>query len=94
MYTGLEKSTRPLVFTSASGCRASETLDDFQCKLTFFSIYANYFCDAGQVPILRYFKACVQPHEMTIFFNFHTALHEARAQNDTHIHTIALGKRL
>ena len=26
---GLEKSTRPLVFTSASGCRASETLDDF-----------------------------------------------------------------
>ena len=35
-WTGLENSTRPLVFTSASGCRASETLDDFQCKLTFF----------------------------------------------------------
>ena len=29
---GLKKSTRPLVFTSASGCRASETLDGLQCK--------------------------------------------------------------
>ena len=26
-YTGLENSTRPLVFTSASGCRASENFD-------------------------------------------------------------------
>ena len=25
----------------------------------FFSIYANNFCDAGQVHILRYFKACL-----------------------------------
>ena len=36
--TGLEKSTRPLVFTSASGCRASGILDDFQCKLIFIHI--------------------------------------------------------
>ena len=26
-FTGLENSTRPLVFTSASGCRASENFD-------------------------------------------------------------------
>ena len=25
---------------------------------TFFPMYANIFCDAGQVPILRYFQAC------------------------------------
>ena len=42
----LENSTRPLVFTSASGCMASENFDS----------YANNFCDAGQVPILRHFK--------------------------------------
>ena len=34
--SGLEKSKCPLIFTSASSYRASETLDDFQCKLTFF----------------------------------------------------------
>ena len=55
--SGLEKSKCPLIFTSASGYKASETLDDFQCKLTFFANYANNFCDARQVPILRYFKA-------------------------------------
>ena len=27
LITGLENSTRPLVFTSASGCRASENFD-------------------------------------------------------------------
>ena len=26
-------------------------------KITFFPFYANKFCDAGQVPILRYFEA-------------------------------------
>ena len=30
----------------------------FLVKINFFPIYANNFCDAGQVPILRYFKAC------------------------------------
>ena len=29
----------------------------FWCKC-LFSIYANNFCDAGQLPILRYFEAC------------------------------------
>ena len=27
LHTGLENSTRPLVFTSVSGCRASEYID-------------------------------------------------------------------
>ena len=30
----------------------------FLVKIKFFPIYANNFCDAGQVPILRYFEAC------------------------------------
>ena len=31
----------------------------FLVKFNFFPIYANNFCDAGQVPILRYFEACM-----------------------------------
>ena len=27
--------------------------------LNFYFIYVNNFCDAGQVPILRYFEACL-----------------------------------
>ena len=53
---GLENCTRPLVFTSAPGCRASENFD-ISSKNFFFPMYANIFCDAGQVPISRYFKA-------------------------------------
>ena len=30
----------------------------FLVKIKFFSMYANIFCDAGKVPILRYFEAC------------------------------------
>ena len=30
----------------------------FLMKIKYFPIYANNFCDAGQVLILRYFKAC------------------------------------
>ena len=30
----------------------------FLVKIKLFPIYANIFCDAGQVPILRYFEAC------------------------------------
>ena len=30
----------------------------FLVKIKFFPMYANIFCDAGQVPILRYFEAC------------------------------------
>ena len=29
----------------------------FLMKINFFPMYANIFCDAGQVPILRYFEA-------------------------------------
>ena len=45
-----------LLLLSASDCSASEILVEFQCKLTFVFINANNCCDAGQVPILRYFK--------------------------------------
>ena len=31
----------------------------FLLKIKFFPIYANIFSDAGQVPILRYFEACI-----------------------------------
>ena len=31
-------------------------------------MYANIFCDAGQVPILRYFEACEWPHFLTSLF--------------------------
>ena len=37
---GLENSTRPLVFTSTSGCRASENFDIFSEKY-FFPIYMS-----------------------------------------------------
>ena len=53
---GLENSTRPLVFTSSSGCRASENFD-ISSENQIFPIYANSFCDAGQVPIFRYFES-------------------------------------
>ena len=28
-------------------------------KIKLFPIYTNIFCDAGKVPILRYFEACI-----------------------------------
>ena len=56
LLPGLENSTRPLVFTSASGCRASENYD-ISSENQFFPIYANSFCDAGQVHLFRYFEA-------------------------------------
>ena len=46
--TGLEKSTRPLVFTSASGCRASGILNDFQCKLIFYPYMSIIFVMQGK----------------------------------------------
>ena len=30
----------------------------FLVKIKFFPIYDNSFCDAGQVPIFRYFESC------------------------------------
>ena len=55
--TVMENSTRLLVFTSASGCRARENFD-ISSENYFFSIHANIFCDAGQEPILKNFEAC------------------------------------
>ena len=48
LAAGLEKSTRPLVFTSASGCRASENLDDFLGKLSFFPYMPIIFVMQGK----------------------------------------------
>ena len=76
---GLENTTRPLIFTSASGCRASENLDISSINYKI-SICANIFCDAGQVPILRYFEACILPfiagyvRGEFIGLNFHVSL--------------------
>ena len=63
---GLENFTRPLVFTSASGCRASENLD-ISSENYILPLYDNDFCDAGQVPILRYFEAWLAEQ-----FNMHS----------------------
>ena len=52
----LENNTRQLIFTNASGYRASENFD-ISTENQIFSHYANTFCDAGQVPILKYFEA-------------------------------------
>ena len=30
----------------------------FLVKIKYFPIYVSSFCDAGQVPIFRYFEAC------------------------------------
>ena len=54
--SGLENSTRPLVFTSTKGCRASENFE-ISSENQILPIYANYFCDAGQVSIFRYCEA-------------------------------------
>ena len=32
----------------------------FLVKIKFFPMYANNFCDAGQVPISRYFEAWIE----------------------------------
>ena len=42
--------------TCDSGCKESENFDI--SSEFFFPIYVNSFCDAGQVPIFRYFEAC------------------------------------
>ena len=31
----------------------------FLVKIKFSPMFANKFCDAGQVPIFRYFEACI-----------------------------------
>ena len=52
----LKISTCLLVFTSASGCRASKKLK-FIVKIVF-PYTPIIFCDAGQVSVLIYFVAC------------------------------------
>ena len=55
--TGLVNSTLPHFFTSASACRASR---NFDISSEIFSPYMPIilkFCDAGQVPTVRYFEA-------------------------------------
>ena len=39
----------------------------FLVKFNFFPIYADNFCDAGQVPILRYFEACRGSNKISLF---------------------------
>ena len=43
----------------------------FPVKFYFFLIYVNNFCDAGQVPILRYFEACILVCEADSHFGTH-----------------------
>ena len=40
----------------------------FLVSIKFFPINANNFCDAGQVPILRYFEAWMNKKAHTILF--------------------------
>ena len=40
----------------------------FQVKIKFFPIYANSFCDAGQVLIFRYFEPCGSNPARTVGF--------------------------
>ena len=58
--TGLENITRPLVFTYLRVTQAAGQVIIliFLVKIKYFPIYVNNFCDAGQVPIFRYFEAC------------------------------------
>ena len=37
-------------------------------KIKFFPIYANNYFDAGQVPIFRYFEACILIPNMAIVY--------------------------
>ena len=45
--SGLENSTRPLVFTSASGCRASENFD-ISSENNFFPCMPIFFAMQGK----------------------------------------------
>ena len=47
VHAGLENCTRPLVFTSASGCRASENFD-ISSKKNFFPCTPIFFVMQGK----------------------------------------------
>ena len=57
VIAGFETSTRRLVFTILAAEQVKILI--FLVKIYFFPIYVNNFCDAGQVPILRNFEACI-----------------------------------
>ena len=46
----------PLIFTSASDCKASGNFD-ISSEKYIIPLYDNKFCNAGQVSISRYFEA-------------------------------------
>ena len=54
-FAGLENSTRPVIFTVTQAAGQVKILI-FLVKIENFPIHVNNFCDAGQVPIFRYFK--------------------------------------
>ena len=92
---GSKNSTRPLVFTSTSGCRASGNFDIFSENYLFL-IYVNNFCNAGQVPIFRYFEACPSPvfqKDLLIVARFQTVLcHTFNFAIKTHVVASALNQ--
>ena len=56
--TGLENSTRLLVFTSTSDCRASKKFD-ISKEINFFPYMPiNFVMQLGRVPILIHFETC------------------------------------
>ena len=63
--TRVENSTRPLFFTSALGCRASENFD-FSSELFFPTIYANTFLMRGK----SYFKIFQGLTNKALFIHF------------------------
>ena len=48
-------STRPMLLTRAPDCKASEIF--YISSENYFVHVCQYFCEVGQVPILRYFAA-------------------------------------
>ena len=53
--SGFENSTHPLVFRVHQAAGQVKMLI-FLVKIIIFPMYTTIFCDAGQVPILRYFE--------------------------------------
>ena len=79
--TWLENSTRPLIFTSTKGSRTSENFE-FSSENQILPIYANNFCDAGQVSIFRYFEACLMCEPKIIFSYFSTKTYVVGTQKN------------
>ena len=54
----------------------------FLVKIKFFPIYAYDFCDAGQVPILRYFETCVTGiFQYYVFFHYYVSVYAINRRN-------------